>query len=666
MAAGNPSSSPVVDPPSDPAAATPSAVARALDALTGLSPAARTALHLWLHDPQYSEYRPAVHRMILAGDTAELDDAFGADLAFGTGGMRGPCGPGPGRMNVHVVGKAARGLAEFLIAARGSDPTGREGASASRPAGPPVVVVGCDVRTDSRRFTEVTARVLAAAGVKAVVHPGLCSTPQLSFAVRRLGADAGVMITASHNPPADNGFKVYQSDGCQLVAPLDALVVKAVAKAVAPAESSLPAISDARARGWITDVPVGLGQEYVAAAVESSRVEPGELAPCDTNPAGVRVLYSPYHGVGGTSVVPALRLAGADVRLCAAQAEPHPGFPTLPGRTANPESPDTFLALLAEARDADDLLLSTDPDADRLGAMVRRRPAGRHGDEWLYLNGNRIAVLVADRVIRRYRLLHPVRGGLVVRTMVTTPMLDALAGAVGLSVVSGLPVGFKYVGRELRRLLDADRAEEFVLGGEESHGLLSGPHALDKDAANAAVLLAAAAAEQKSRGRTLWQRLLELQRRHGIHAEGLATLSLTPAEGGRARADAMLASLRKTPPANLAGRPVVRVRQYAAGTCTITETATGAVRAEPADPGTTSVFEFTPDGADAVVLRPSGTEPKMKLYGRIRRPAPAEPAAASPEEEERTDLATESALEAADREVEALLAACMADFRTRG
>jgi phosphomannomutase len=636
--------------------------------LSALSPAARETLRRWREEPEFAAWRSAAEAAASSAP-AELEEAFGTELQFGTGGMRGPCGPGPGRMNAWVVAKATQGLANYLH---------------SKPL-PAVVVVGHDARNGSREFAEITARVLAANRIAVRLFEGLCVTPQMSHSVRKLGAGAGVMITASHNPPADNGYKCYQAAGCQFAPPEDASLVYHVGRAAPPALAELPTLEAARASGLLTAAPESLRAEYVAAAVDSSRIMSVPAA----DRAAVGVLYSPFHGVGSLSVLPALQAAGVAVRLLEPQARPDPNFPTLPKGVANPEEPPTFWRLLCAARDSDDILLASDPDADRIGAMVRRRPGG----EWIYLDGNRLMALLCDFAVRRWHVATgdwavasgaerrgPVghtsvagangKGhiegdgaklrGVVSRTIVTTALVDRIAETAApgrVDLVNDLLVGLKYQGRLIDRVLaEPSPRRVFVFGGEEAHGYLSGEHSLDKDAANAACLLAGPAAECKAAGRTVWQHLLGLYRRFGLFANGGVNLSLTAAEGGMARARAILDRLRAAPPATLAGRAVVAVIDHHKDRRITVDRRTGRREEVPFDPGNVLTFVLSDDGLERVTVRPSGTEPKMKLYGQLVRPLPADS----------SDDAAEGLVESAERELSSLLAAAMGEMKSLG
>lgn len=597
-----------------------------MDLPPNLSAAAAANLQQWLNDGRFARWRAETEALLASGNIAEIEDAFGRTLRFGTGGIRGRCGAGPGRMNPHVVAAATQGLADYLKDIQA----------------PAAVVIGYDVRRDSREFAETAARVLAAAGMAVHFTDGLCSTPQLSYSVPALSAGAGIMITASHNPPNDNGYKCYRGNGCQFVEPEDEKLAAFVEKAVASKDADLPNFAQSLAAGVIRKVPDSIHRGYVDASLKASRADP-------VTAAKVRVLYTPYHGVGTTSVLPVLLAAGFAVRKVEAQSDPDPNFSTLPGGSANPEDPKTFDLARAAANDGDDLILSSDPDADRIGALVRKTPAG----EWVYLKGNQIAALLCDYLVRRRAAEAPTKSGVVARTIVTTDLIDRIASASGVAVESGLLVGFKYIGRLIDSILTGRDSREFVFGGEESHGYLSGTHCLDKDAANAACVLAAAVAEQKVAGKTVRQRLMELYRQFGLFAHGLLNLSLTPADGGMGRAEEILSKLRANPPKALAGRPVLRVLDWNNGRLSELDVAAGRRTESAADKGNVLMFILSADWTDRITLRPSGTEPKMKLYGQLGKKMSAGA----------HEAAVEGLLTAAEAELNAMLSAAMKEIK---
>ncbi|MBL7625701.1 phospho-sugar mutase [Frankia nepalensis] len=506
-----------------------------------------------------------------AGDAAaeaELADRFTGCLTFGTAGLRGPLRAGPNGMNHAVVRRAAAGLATWLTAA-GARGTARVGEG----TGPPAVVIGFDARRRSDAFALDSARVFAGAGLRALVLPGPLPTPVLAFAVRRLGAAAGVMVTASHNPATDNGYKVYlggpagaPASGAQLVAPADAQIEAAIA--AAPPPMAIP----------LADTWTRLGDDVVAAYVTEAAAT---LAPA-TAPAGLRIAYTPLHGVGLGVLRRVFAAAGLpEPAAVAEQAEPDPDFPTAP--FPNPEEPGAMDRVLAlgEAIGAD-VVLANDPDADRLAVAVGRR----------VLTGDELGLLLADEVLRR-------APGPVATTVVSSTALRALAARRGVGCSETL-TGFKWIMR-------ADPA--LVFGYEEALGYATRPDLVrDKDGLTAAVAIARIAAAEAARGRGLLDRLDDLARELGVAATEQVSLRVDDL----AASTALLRRLRADPPDEIAGLPVAAVRDLLAPT--------GADERLPRS----DVLIFSLAGGARAVVRPSGTEPKLKIYLEATEPVSAD------------------------------------------
>ena len=503
--------------------------------------------------------RAELIELVDAGDVVELRDRFERRLAFGTAGLRGAIGVGPNRMNRLVVRQAAAGLVAHL----------GEGAT---------VVVGHDARHGSAEFAQDTARVIAAAGGTALLLPGPHPTPLVPFAIRHLGADAGVMVTASHNPPADNGYKVYLGDGAQIVPPTDSQIAEQILRA-AEAEVALSAPDDPGI--------VRLGDEVATAYLEM--VDGCRLVP---DAGGVSVVYTAMHGVGRDLLVAAFDRAGypAPVQV-AEQVEPDPDFPTV--SFPNPEEPGALdLALDLARRTRPDLVLANDPDADRLGVAV---PDG-HG--WRVLSGNEIGVLLADHILRHTEGADR----LVVTTLVSSSLLSKMAAAAGVHYRETL-TGFKWI---VRPALD-DPPLRFVFGYEEALGYAVTSAVRDKDGITAAVVFAELAAALAAEGLTVLDRLDQLAVEHGLHAG--RTLSIRfDGHGAPEKMAALMATVRRTPPNELAGLSVTSVTDLAEGGAL---PPTDAVRLEL--------------GARArVLVRPSGTEPKAKVYLEVVEPTSAD------------------------------------------
>ncbi len=484
-----------------------------------------------------------------AGDaeaTAELADAFGGALAFGTAGLRGRIGPGPNRMNQVVVARAAAGLAAYLNDRGGG-----------------AVVIGFDARRDSDLYAATTARILTGAGLSVMMMPEPLPTPVLAFAIRHLGCAAGVMVTASHNPPADNGYKVYLGDGSQIVPPADAEIAAHIAAATALG----PVTALPHGDEWVT-LDREVVDAYVARAV--SLVEAG--APTD-----VRIAYTAMHGVGGRVLVRVLSEAGfPEPVVVAAQFDPDPAFPTV--AFPNPEEPGAMDLGLAIAREADcDLLIANDPDADRCAVAV---PGP---DGWRLLTGDETGSLLAWWIAAGNRRLS--RAAVFAESIVSGTMLARIAASANVGYAQTL-TGFKWIAR----------VPDLAYGYEEALGYCVDPGAVrDKDGITAALLIAEAAARVKERGRTLLDVLDDLDRTYGVHATSQVSVRVADL----AVIDATMARLRSAPPAHVGGLAVRRVDDFAAG-----------VDGLPPTDG----LRFTLAGDARVIVRPSGTEPKVKCY----------------------------------------------------
>lgn len=513
-----------------------------------------------------------------AGDEAaasSVEDRFAAELAFGTAGLRGALGAGPNRMNLAVVTRAANGLATWLL---GSDDPG-----AARRG----VAICFDARHRSADFAAATASILAAAGIRAHLLPGPLPTPVLAFAVRHLDAAAGVMVTASHNPPADNGYKVYDGTGRQIVAPVDGIIAAGIAATGRACDVPVVPLDD-------PDV-VHLGDDIVAAYVAGAAAV--GLVPAARD---VRVAYTAMHGVGAAVVRRVFAAAGfAPMFEVAEQVEPDPEFPTV--AFPNPEEPGALDLGLARAREADaQVLIANDPDADRLGVAVPD-PAADGG--WRALRGDEIGAILADHLIRHGGVQ---RGDVLATTIVSSSLLGRMAAAAGARYAETL-TGFKWISRA------AGPDGHLAFGYEEALGFCVSDLVRDKDGMTAAVLFAEAVAVLAAEGRTVLDVLDDLARAHGLHLTGQWSVRVAGADG-MARLVAAMAALRAAPPIELAGRPVTSVEDLIDG---------GPARGFP--PSDVLILRLT--GA-RIVVRPSGTEPKLKAYVEVVEPvADGEPVA---------------------------------------
>lgn len=545
-----------------------------------LSEAAAKNVMTWLEEPKYAEYRDELVEMIEGEQWKELEDAFFKVIEFGTGGRRGTTGVGSNRINRVTIGESAQALCEYIKSFDQSAPD--KG-----------IVIACDTRLTSPELSKYAARVCAASGFKTYIFETFRSTPELSFAVRDLQAAAGIVISASHNPPADNGFKAYWSDGGQLVAPHDKGVL-----AVAAAIDKINTVEfeEALADGRIEYIDKGVDDRYIEAVVTQS----------EGNEREVHIVYSPLHGAGQTNVLPVLQKAGfTSISVVEDQMVPDGSFPTIDNGKANPEEPganDRAVAqMLAEGAD---IAITNDPDADRIGAIVR------HNGEAVYLNGNQIAVLATDFTFQKMQQ----RGELtpkhyIAKTIVTTKMLGALATQYNVTMYTNMLIGFKYIGELI--LKKEGSGETFVLGGEESYGILKGDYARDKDGASGALPLAEYAAELKKQGKTLYDRLLELYAEHGLFLERLDSAYFLGASGFETM-QRVMKELRATPPSHIGEHEITALLDYQ--TLERRDLKTGEVTPIDCINGNVLTLELDNDERCQVTIRPSGTEPKIKFY----------------------------------------------------
>ena len=503
----------------------------------------------WLAEDPDPDTRAELAALLEADDETELAERFGSRLEFGTAGLRGPLGAGPNRMNRVVVQQAAAGLGAYL---RGS--------------GGHTVVIGYDARHKSALFARDTARVMSGCGLTALLLPRPLPTPVLAFAVRHLSASAGVMVTASHNPPRDNGYKVYLDGGAQLAPPAEAEISAAIA-AVGPL-SSVPVRDDWR---YLDDAIVESYLSAVATLPVLQRVDAREI----------RIVYTPLHGVGRDVVVAAFNRAGfATPQVVSAQAEPDPDFPTV--AVPNPEEPGTLdLATAAGSAASADLVIANDPDADRCAVAV---PTGSKG--WRVLRGDELGILLADFLLR-----NGIRGRFAT-TLVSSSLLTELATSYRVPYSETL-TGFKWIARA---------GADLVFGYEEAFGYCVAPQLVrDKDGVSAALLVAAMAAAELRGGSSLLHRLDEIASRYGVFLTDQLSLEVADT----AQAAAMLAQLRAESPVMLGALPVHSVEALSAG-----------VGGLPPTPGLRYRLGAAASGARGarIVIRPSGTEPKLKAY----------------------------------------------------
>jgi phosphoglucomutase len=566
-------------------------------------------LEEWLAGAAFRDYRAQLEWMIEAGRFEDLLDSFFRVLPFGTGGRRGPVGIGTNRFNPFTLASSVQGHAEFL--------------RRYEPGDAHSVVVVYDVRVfhdlrgiyhkdlpnpvagvSSRDFARIAAEVYAAMGVR-VFFPdeGFLSTPELSFAIRRLGATAGLNISASHNHPDDNGGKFYNRHGAQHVPPRDEELADLVD---AVRDIRRMPFDEARSAGWIAPIPADQHQAYVDLNVAQS------LAP---HSRSARVVFTPLHGTGGNTVGAVLRAAGFRVESVPEEAEPDGLFPAVPFRAPNPEVRESMeRAMRAASASGAELVMACDPDADRIGLCARSRDGS-----YRFFSGNEIAALVAHYKLEKLTELGRLpRRPLLVKTEVTTELLAAIARKFGATLVGDLLVGFKYHGYVLERIERGDypggfALADFVAGVEESHGVLVTPEVRDKDAAGAAILLAELGSELSQRDTTLGEYLDRIYLELGYFANRLTSTVMTGAMG-LANIRKIQAALRAKPPAELAGLRVVSAIDH------LDESGPLGPIVSQTDAASRDVLVFRLEGGARAILRPSGTEPKNKAYVEVPLP----------------------------------------------
>lgn len=539
----------------------------------------------WLANPYFDEETKAELRGI-AGDEKEIEDRFYMELEFGTAGLRGVIGAGMNRMNIYTVRKATQGLANYIKKVGGE----------SRG-----VAIAYDSRRMSPEFADEAALCLGANGIKAYVFDALRPTPELSYAVRKLNCIAGINVTASHNPAEYNGYKVYWEDGAQITPPHDAGIMNEV-KAVTDFNTVLTMDKkEAMDKGLYVVIGEDIDRTYMD-EIKKLVIHQDAI---DAVKDDLTIVYTPLHGTGNIPVRTILKELGfKNVFVVKEQELPDGNFPTVD--YPNPEAPAAYkLALeLAEKENAD-LILATDPDADRLGVYVKDQKTG----EYHMLTGNMSGCLIGDYIIGETRAT---RGslpedGAFIRSIVSTNMADAIAKYYGVALIEVL-TGFKFIGQKILEFEHTGKGT-YLFGMEESYGCLPGVYARDKDAVAATMFLCEAAAFYKTKGKTLWDAMLDMYERYGYYQDHVESITLKGIEGLE-KIKNVLETLRREPPAAIGEYQVLKVRDYQKDT--VTDVATGAV--EPTGLPKSNVLYYELNDDAWVCVRPSGTEPKVKFY----------------------------------------------------
>jgi len=538
----------------------------------------------WLDNPYFDEATKEELRNI-AGDENEIKERFYMDLEFGTAGLRGIIGAGINRMNIYTVRRATQGLANYII---------KQGGAGKG------VAIAYDSRRMSPEFAEEAALTLAANGIKAYKFESLRPTPELSFAVRELGCIAGINITASHNPPEYNGYKVYWEDGAQFTPPHDKGVTEEVMAIPDLSTVRTTDAQSARTSGNYQIIGQEIDDKYIA-QVKAQVVNQGAI---DKMQDQITIVYTPLHGTGN---IPARRvmkeLGFTHVFVVPEQELPDGEFPTV--SYPNPEAKEAFeLGLkLAKEKNAD-LVLATDPDADRLGVYVKDTKSG----EYIPLTGNMSGSLLCEYVLSQKKAKGEIPAdGQVVKSIVTTNLVDAVAKYYGVELVEVL-TGFKWIGQ---RVLENEKTGKgtYLFGMEESYGCLIGTYARDKDAISATAALCEAAAYYKEKGMTLWDAMVEMYEKYGYYKDEVQAIGLKGIEG-LAKIQEIMEYFRSNTPAEIGGYKVLSARDYNAGT--VKDMTTGAV--EPTGLPSSNVLYYDLEDNAWLCVRPSGTEPKIKFY----------------------------------------------------
>ena len=513
----------------------------------------------------------------------EIRDRFYRELAFGTGGLRGVIGAGSNRMNIYTVRKATQGLADYL----------NDRYASSK------VAVSFDSRIKSDRFAREAACVLAANGIRVHLFPQLEPTPVLSYAVRYYGCEAGIMVTASHNPAKYNGYKVYGADGCQITDDDAAAVTSFITKVDLFDDVKTMDYDEAVAAGKISLIPDSVLDSYTDKVLEQ-QVNPGIIAE-----SGLRLVYTPLNGTGNLPVREMLRRVGIqDLTIVKEQELPDGNFPTAP--FPNPEIRQAFECALATAKalpQPADLLLATDPDCDRVGIAVW------DGADYTLMSGNEVGCLLLDYVVscRKANGTLP-ENPVVIKTIVTTNMAKSIAQKYGCEL-RDLLTGFKYIGEQIGLLEKEGQEHRYVIGFEESYGYLAGGYVRDKDAVVASMLIVEMASYYRKKGLSLLQRMEQLYLEHGFYRNALVNVAFE-GEQGMHDMQKLMAGLRECPPKTIAGIPVVAVADY--GQRVATDLVTG--ERTPLTLPKSDVLAYTLEGGAGFIVRPSGTEPKVKAY----------------------------------------------------
>ena len=553
---------------------------------TGLDTLTQTKINSWLTGNYDADTKAKIQNLLDDKKETDLTDSFYKDLEFGTGGMRGEMGVGCNRMNKYTVGSATQGFANYIN---------------RMVTGEKSVAIAYDSRNNSAYFAQVAADIFSANGIKVFLFSALRPTPELSFAIRHLGCQGGLVVTASHNPREYNGYKAYWNDGSQVVAPHDKNIVAEVNKIQSVDEINFVGNPD-----LITIIGEEIDAEYLK-TIQHNSIDPEVIS----RQKDLKIVYSSIHGTGITLVPRALQLLGFEnVSIVEAQAKPDGDFTTV--IYPNPEEAEAMSLAMIQAKELDaDLVIATDPDADRVGAAVKN-PAG----EWVLLNGNQMASLIIYYLLDAWKKAGKLTGKeFVAKTIVTTNIIDKMCENQGVKCYNTL-TGFKYIAAVIREL---EGKEKFIGGGEESYGYLIGDAVRDKDAVASCAMIAELTAYAKDNGKTLFDFLTEMYIENGFYYEGLISIT-KKGKAGAEEIQQMMVNLRANIPATVAGSEPVTVLDY--NNLTSKNLKTGDITEIPVGLGmeSSNVIQLVLADGTKVSARPSGTEPKIKFYVSVNAP----------------------------------------------
>ena len=543
----------------------------------------------WLDSPVYdAETKKEIGQMLANEDKSELIDSFYQDLSFGTGGLRGIMGPGTNRMNIYTVGAATQGLSNYL----------RKNFAERKEIS---VVVGHDCRNNSRRFAEISANIFSANGIKVYLFDDMRPTPEISFAIRHLGCQSGIIITASHNPKEYNGYNAYWDDGAQVLAPHDTGIIEEVGK-VKPEDVKFEGNKD-----LIATIGKEIDDEYLR-RVHTLSIDP-EVIKRQKN---LSIVYTPLHGTGMMLIPQSLKLWGFENVNCVKEQMVKDGnFPTVV--SPNPENAEalTLAIKLAKSINAD-IVMASDPDADRVG-MACKNDKG----EWVLMDGNQTCMIFLYYIISNRIAKHQMKGNeFIVKTIVTTELIREIAKKNNVEMFD-VYTGFKWIAREIRL---NEGKKKYIGGGEESYGFLAEDFVRDKDAVSACSLLAEICAWAKDQGKTLYDVLMDIYMEYGFRLNKTINL-VKPGKSGADEIKEIMRKLRECPPAEIAGSPVVVCKDYQ----TLTTTYNDGRKEKLEMPEPSNVLQWFTADKTKVSVRPSGTEPKIKFYievtGNMASPA---------------------------------------------